>query len=209
MRSRPGTLRSAKPSGAPSITDLKAGTESAWAQAVDVLGPPLRGFAALRGSDDPDETLAQVFHDLARGIDTFDGDWESLRTLAFVIARRRVVDDIRYRTRRPAEPWPIDAIERRIIGGDVEEEAMANLDRERLLDLLAGLTPTQRDVLTMRIVSGLTVREVAAIMDSSVHAVKANQRRAIAALRREVARTGSTAALPMSAEPTGELGVVP
>ena len=193
----------------PSIAELKAGSEEAWIRAVDVLGPPLRGFAAVRGSRDPDETLSQVFLDLARGIESFDGDWDSLRTLAFVIARRRVVDDIRYRSRRPTEPWPVDAIERRGVGGDVEEEAMANLDRERLLDLLAGLTPIQRDVLTMRIVAGLTVREIAAITDSSIPAVKANQRRAVAALRRRLTQSESEPEPTRPVEPSGEVWVLP
>ncbi len=191
----------------PSITDLKAGSEEAWQRAVTILGPPLRGFASLRGSDDPDETLAQVFLDLARGIDDLDGDWETFRTLAFVIARRRIVDVIRYNTRRPTEPYAPGDLDGRNIGGNVEQEAMSNLDREWLLELLDVLTPIQRDVLTMRIVSGLTVREVADVIDSSETAVKANQRRAISSLRRHLAETGADTTAPMLAELATELGV--
>ncbi len=164
----------------------------AWRQAVDVLGPALRGYVAVRGADDPDEVLANVYLHLAGGIDRFDGDWNSFRTLAFVIARRRVVDSIRYNVRRPSEPWTAESLDARSVGGDVEQEAMANLDRERVLELLHVLTPIQQDVLTMRLVAGLTTREIATITDTSVTAVKANQRRAVASLRRHLnqPRTG-------------------
>ena len=177
-------------SGDPVIDALRAGSNAAWEHAVRTLGPRLRGFARMRGADDADEVVNLVFLDLARGIEEFTGDWNSFRTLAFVITRRRVVDEIRYNSRRPADPVEADVFDDKV-GGNVEQEALNNLDREWLLDLLDRLTPLQRDVLTMRLVSGLTVPEVAAITGASETGVKANQRRAIASLRRHLAASGS------------------
>ncbi len=140
----------------------------------------------MRGAADPDEIVGQVFMELARGVERFDDDWEAFRTLAFVIARRRTVDEIRYHTRRPSDPMASSAFDTTIVGGDVEQEAMTNLDRAWLLNLLELLTPIQRDILTMRLVSGLTVREIAAITGATETGVKANQRRAIESLRRHL-----------------------
>ena len=151
-----------------------------------ILGPPLRGFIAARGARDPDATLGDVFLDLTRGIDRVNGDWTSFRTLAFVVARRRVVDDLRAAARRPTDTVDWQALDRAIVGGDVEQEAMRQLDRSWTLDLLSDLTEIQRDVLTMRFISGLTIQEVASITGSTETGVKANQRRGLAALRKRL-----------------------
>jgi RNA polymerase sigma-70 factor (ECF subfamily) len=57
-------------------------------------------------------------------------------------------------------------------------------------ELCAGLSDDQRDVLILRIVGDLTVEQTAAIVDKSVGAVKALQRRALDALRRKLVRDG-------------------
>jgi RNA polymerase sigma-70 factor (ECF subfamily) len=57
-------------------------------------------------------------------------------------------------------------------------------------ELCAGLSDDQREVLILRIVGDLTVEQIAAIVDKSVGAVKALQRRALDALRRKLVRDG-------------------
>lgn len=110
--------------------------------------------------------------------------------MAFVIARRRLVDGVRAAVRRPVEPVEAEELDA-LSAGDVEQEAMDRLERQWVLDLLGVLTPIQRDILTMRFVADLSIREVAEVTGSSQTAVKANQRRALAALRRHLAIDGS------------------
>ena len=174
-------------SATPSVDDLRAGSEPAWSAAVRLLGPPLRGFISLRGAHDPDGVLGDVFLELSREVNRRDiADWAAFRTLAFVIARRRVIDSFRSAARRPTDLVDSQTLEGTIVGGDVEQEAIDRLNREWVLGWLALLTPTQRDVLTMRFVSGLTISEVARVTGTTQTGVKANQRRAIAALRRHL-----------------------
>ncbi|MEL6983053.1 MAG: sigma-70 family RNA polymerase sigma factor, partial [Actinomycetota bacterium] len=170
----------------PQIDDLRAGSEPAWADAVGQLGPPLRAFVGLRGAADPDAVVGDVFLELARSIDRLHGDWTDLRALAFVIARRRVIDGFRASARRPVVPMDAAGLDARP-AGDVEQEAMDRLERQSVLDLLAVLTPIQRDVLLLRFVSDLSIAEVAEVTATTETAVKANQRRALAALRRHLA----------------------
>jgi len=54
-------------------------------------------------------------------------------------------------------------------------------------ELLAQLSPDQRDVLLLRIVADLPIEATADALDKSVEAVKALQRRALDALRRHLA----------------------
>ena len=67
---------------------------------------------------------------------------------------------------------------------------MLTLGTEGVLRLLERLTPDQRQVLELRLVGGLTIEEIAAIVGKPAGAVKALQRRAVAAIRREIALSG-------------------
>lgn len=177
----------------PDIEDLRAGVDAAWAEAVRQLGPSLRAFAAVRGAPDPDGVLGDVFLELSRGIDQVQGGWAGFRTLAYVIARRRVIDELRRAARRPT--LTIDGLDlEALAGGDVEQEAMDRLERQRVQELLDLVTPIQRDVLTLRFVAGLAIREVAEVTGSTETAVKANQRRAVATIRRHLEREEGPAA---------------
>lgn len=175
----------------PQIDDLRSGSEPAWADAVGQLGPSLRAFVGLRGAIDPDAVVGDVFLELARAIDRIDGDWSDVRALAFVIARRRVIDGFRTSARRPVVPMDAAGLDARP-AGDVEQEAMDRLERRWVLELLAILTPIQRDVLLLRFVSDLSIGEVAEVTASTETAVKANQRRALAALRRHLGASDAT-----------------
>jgi len=53
--------------------------------------------------------------------------------------------------------------------------------------LLDTLTPDQRDVLALRLIAGLTVKEVAASLAKQPGAVKTLHRRALSALRPKLA----------------------
>jgi RNA polymerase sigma-70 factor (ECF subfamily) len=52
---------------------------------------------------------------------------------------------------------------------------------------LAAIEPSQRDVLVLRFLAGLSVRDVAETLDRSEDSVKALQRRGLAALRLSLA----------------------
>jgi RNA polymerase sigma-70 factor (ECF subfamily) len=59
-----------------------------------------------------------------------------------------------------------------------------------VLDLLAVLSPDQREVVLLRIVADLSVEEVGRMLGKSEGAIKALQHRALAALRRHFYRAG-------------------
>ena len=58
--------------------------------------------------------------------------------------------------------------------------------------ILEALTPDQRDVLLLRILGGLTVVQVAVVVDRTPGAVKMLQARGLAAIRREIDRGAVT-----------------
>jgi RNA polymerase sigma-70 factor (ECF subfamily) len=133
---------------------------------------------------DADGLTNEVFLRVHRTMHRFDGDARDFRSWVFTIAHNAAVDDGRRRRRRVHETsaaWPPDPPD-----GDVETLVMARLADERVRDLLRTLTDDQQAVLLLRVVSGLSVRETASVLGKGEEAVKALQRRGLAALRREL-----------------------
>lgn len=164
----------------------RVGADWAWAVLHEELGTPLLAYARARGAADPDDVVGEVFLELARRCATFEGSWDAFRGWAFLLASRRVIDEHRRRRRRPEhlmESVPDAA------GPDVTAETVdRGLDAVEARRLLDRVSPAQREVLVLRIYADLPLEQVAMVTGRSVHAVKALQRRGLAALRRELSR---------------------
>ena len=74
--------------------------------------------------------------------------------------------------------------------GDSEDDAVATLTAKELRTVLDKLTSDQRDVLLLRFYGGLTAEEVGSLLGKSTGAVKTLQVRAVAAVRRSLAKQG-------------------
>lgn len=159
----------------------RRGEEWAWHSLYTKLIGPITGYLISRGARDPDDLAAETFLHVARNIDKFEGDEESFRSWVFVIAHRRLIDARRAANRRPQIA---DRAEEDRQAGDVEEEAMGMLGNENVQDLLDQLTEDQREVLALRVVADLSLKETARVTGRDVGSVKALQRRAIQRLQR-------------------------
>jgi RNA polymerase sigma factor (sigma-70 family) len=168
----------------------KSGAEWAWSSLYREYWRPLVGYLRSRGAAEPEDTASEVLLKIARSVHTFDGSESSFRSWVFVIAHRSLIDDHRRSSRRPeTTEWRTDIGDS---GGDVEEEAMEHLATGELLEALQSLTETQRDVLALRLVAGLTVDQVAEVVGKRPGAVKALQRRALVSLQKVIEVSGVT-----------------
>lgn len=170
------------------LAAARAGEAWAVARLYEDLKGPVVTFARLRGARDPDdvtsETFLQVFRDLAR----FTGDESGFRAWVFTIARRRLLDEHRRSSRRVREVRLTSGVD--AAGGDTAEDAMAALGDARVRTLLDGLSVDQREIVLLRIVADLSLRDTAAVTGRSVGAVKILQHRALAALRSSLVDPG-------------------
>lgn len=143
------------------------------------------GYLRGRGARDPEDLLGEVFLQMARRIEDFDGTVAGFRSWVFTIAHHRLVDDHRARTRRPLTL--VDDFPQRADEEAPEVDALDRLGTKRVEALLAQLTDDQRDVLLLRLISGLTIEEIAGVLDKNVGSTKQLQRRGLNALRRILA----------------------
>jgi RNA polymerase sigma factor (sigma-70 family) len=171
------------------IDAAREGAGWAWRRLHDDLAGPLGGYLAVRGARDPEDLVGEVFLDLARNIQDFTGDIAKFRSWAFVVAHHRLIDERRRSRRRPVTV-PLDGVDLDVSPDDPEAEALARLSSDRVRRQFEELTPDQRDVLSLRIIAGLTLQETAEALGKRVGAVKALQRRGLAAVRNRIGREG-------------------
>jgi RNA polymerase sigma-70 factor (ECF subfamily) len=114
---------------------------------------------------------------------------DSFAAWVYRIAHNLVVDHFR---RQP--PVPSLSLDETLLVSKEDgpvHAAESAIDRGRLRQAIARLTPDQQQVLALRFGEGFKAREVARMMQKTTGAVEALQRRALAALRRMLA--GETA----------------
>lgn len=102
-------------------------------------------------------------------------------SFVFGIAAHKVADAVRSATRSavPTEDLPDGPDER----PGPEEMAVAGIEAQRARDLLALLPGNLRELLVLRVVSGLTAEETGHVLGMSAGAVRVAQHRALARLR--------------------------
>ena len=155
----------------------RACAEWAWQRIYEELAPPVAGYLRAHGAADAEDLTAEVFLQVVRGLDGFSGPEAAFRGWVFTIAHRRLVDELRRRSRRPETL--VDEPDVTLVGGDVEEEAQAGLDDARVRAAIAALPDDQRAVLLLRIIGDLTIEQIAEAVGKRPGAVKALQRRAL------------------------------
>jgi RNA polymerase sigma-70 factor (ECF subfamily) len=160
------------------LAGLRRNDRAAWADFYDSLAGEIRGYVSHIGASSPDDVLGEVMVQVVRDLPRFTGTAAELRPWVFRIARNRVIDSGRQRSRRPEE-----------VSLDEHAEYMPHqVDREpdpdELSGLLEGLTDDQREVLWLRHGLDLSVADTARIMDREPAAVAALTMRAMNRLRR-------------------------
>ena len=181
----------------PAFDDVLAAARAGAAWAFEVLyrdlSPVVTGYLRLHGAQDPDDLASETFLAVFRGLSGFSGDEAGLRSWVFTIAHRRLVDDLRRRSRRPLLADGGGDLLHEVAGGDVEDDVLTRLGAEAVHRLCAGLPEDQRSVL-LRVLADLTVEQVAEVLGRSEGAVKALQRRGLRRLREELTPVGATPA---------------
>jgi RNA polymerase sigma-70 factor (ECF subfamily) len=152
------------------------------------LAPLVLGYARGLGARDPEDIASEAFVSVVKGLAGFEGDERQFRSWVLTITHRRATDDLRRRGRVPADQVSLDDYGDRVFDlTRSDEQALARLQVQGVLEAIDGLTEDQRSVLLLRVLADLPIREVAAIVGKDETAVKALQRRAVAAVRRRLA----------------------
>lgn len=141
-------------------------------------------FARRQGASDPEAVVNTALFDAVRNLHNFRGDdRRAFRSYLYQITRRRVADEFRRHNRQPKtvgelNPESTDLVD---LGASTFDDRV--VDGQLIDEFLGRLTEEQREILEMRVMTGLSIRETADRTGRSEMAVKAMQRRALLSLR--------------------------
>jgi RNA polymerase sigma-70 factor (ECF subfamily) len=171
-------------SGAELVTLARRGDEEAIGALYDQhCQAVFRYFLARLGHQQMAEDLTgEVFRRMLTGLPGYRGIDLPFRAWLFRIARNLLVDH--YRREGGHKLVPLE--EREQASKEEHDPASAveqKLTMEHAFQALSALEPSQRDALALRFLSGLSVRETAFALGKTEDAIKALQRRGLAALR--------------------------
>jgi RNA polymerase sigma-70 factor, ECF subfamily len=135
---------------------------------------------------DAEDLTTQTFVKMLESIGRFRWRSAPFSAWLFRIAHNLAMDHFRARRRwQPEEEIPEPA---GVEEDSAEDQALASIGDASLLELIARLSPEQRQVLTLKFVFRFSNGEAAAILDKTEGAVKSLQHRALATLHRHVTR---------------------
>ncbi len=163
------------------IARWRGGDERA---ATAIVGRHAEALARFVGSlgerDEVDAVVQDTFVRAFNSLDSFRNE-SSLRTWLFTIARRLLLDRRRSARRRR----DVDEVKENdaTTSFDALDGMVADETQSRVQEAVARLTPTQREVFTLRVVEGLSYREVAGVVGTTEGAARVHYHNAMRAVK--------------------------
>ncbi|WP_199435371.1 RNA polymerase sigma factor ShbA [Qaidamihabitans albus] len=144
-----------------------------------------RDVSYLSADDVAQETCFAVLHALP----AYQDRGGSFLYLVHAIAANKVADAFRIASRERSDPVP-EVPEKAVSGNEPERWALNGELGEQLNGLLEHLPATQRDIVILRVVAGLSATETGEALGISPGNVRTSQHRALARLRSLIERDG-------------------
>jgi RNA polymerase sigma-70 factor (ECF subfamily) len=150
----------------------------------DAYSPELYRYAyrLIGDTQAAEDLVAATFYRFLRALHVSGGPSKHLRAYLYRIAHNLAMDHYR---RQPARVVSSDDISKNMPSeSDPAKETEQELTLEEVRGALWQLPPEQRQVIVLKFLQGFTNEEIAAALEKSIGAVKAQQHRALGALRR-------------------------
>ena len=159
------------------LTAAQNGDEAAFAALWRDGQPALLRYLRVVAPDVAEDIASETWTQVVRGLAKFRGDEQNWRAWLFTTARRRVIDQTRRLTRRPAtslEALPDLALAElwALRSPDAADLALENLETRAAIAVIACLPPLQAEVIMLRVVAGLDTETVARLLGRSPGAVR-------------------------------------
>jgi RNA polymerase sigma-70 factor (ECF subfamily) len=162
------------------IEQWLGGDQRAATALVERHATAIARFVSTLGEREPDEVVQDTFVRAFSSFDSFRGD-SSLRTWLFTIARRLVLDRRRAQRRRP-EVDPLEDVEV-ASGFTALDSIVAAESEEQVREAVERLSPTQREVFTLRVGEGLSYKEIAEVVGTTEGAARVHYHNALRAIK--------------------------
>ena len=165
------------------IARWNGGDERAATALVERHATSLTRFVGSLGvSVAPEEIVQDTFVRAFGSLDSFRGE-SSLRSWLFTIARRLVLD-LRRAGRHERNHVALEDVQNQLISADdVLDGVVADESEGRVREAVARLSPLQREVFTLRVVEGLSYKEIAVVASTTEGAARVHYHNAMRAVK--------------------------
>ena len=156
------------------------GDERAATAIVERHATAIARFVSTLGEREIDEVVQDTFVRAFSSFDSFRGE-SSLRTWLFTIARRLVLDRRRAQRRRPACE-SLEDVE--LASGFTALDSIVAAEAEgQVREAVERLSPTQREVFTLRVGEGLSYKEIAEVVGTTEGAARVHYHNALRTIK--------------------------
>lgn len=170
---------------------IAAGDKSAVQECLKLYGGLVWSLARRMSpnTDDAEDAVQEIFIDVWKNAGRFDETQSSETTFIAMIARRRLIDRLRKRTRQPSA----DSLEDVLVepSDDSAQQMQLSVEAKQAAEAMKQLRPEQRQVLNLSIFQGLSHQEISNLTGMPIGTVKTHARRGLIQIR-EILGTRTT-----------------
>lgn len=173
------------------VAEAVAGSRDALREVVEIIRPIViryvraRVGAAERVGLSADDVAQEVCLAAIQALPRYQDQGRPFLAFVYGIASHKVADAHRAAGRNRAEPTEV-VPERLSMDAGPEQMVIQSDSAARMTKLLSVLPEKQREILTLRIVVGMSAEETAEAVGSTPGAVRVAQHRALARLKAEI-----------------------
>jgi RNA polymerase sigma-70 factor, ECF subfamily len=174
------------------LAAAQGGHEGAFSVLWRDANPALLRYLRVTAPEVAEDVAADTWVHVVRGLAGFRGDESAWRAWLFTTARRRVIDDARYRARRPVSPVAEMPLAATPLSPDTADVVLDRLSTSAAIALVAELPPLQAEVILLRVLAGLDNETTARLLGRSPGAVRVAAHRGLRRLAQLLTDTGVT-----------------
>ncbi len=160
---------------------ISQGDQTAVQDCLKKYGGLVWSLARRMSANSAEDAVQEIFIDVWKNAARFDESQSSETTFIAMIARRRLIDRLRYTKRRISA----DSLDDIVVepSNRADQEMQTNIEARDAARALQQLRPEQRQVLQLSIVQGLSHQEISAATGMPLGTVKTHARRGILQVR--------------------------
>ena len=162
---------------------VAAGDKNAVQDCINAYGGLVWSLARRLSpnADDAEDAVQEIFLDIWKNAERFDSSLSSETTFVAMIARRRLIDRLRYAKRRLAPGSLEDLVVEPL--NQNGENLQLNLEAKEAAKALESLRPEQKQVLQLSIIQGMSHQEISDATGMPLGTVKTHARRGLLQVR--------------------------
>jgi RNA polymerase sigma-70 factor, ECF subfamily len=174
------------------LAAAQQGSEVAFSRLWRDGNPALLRYLRVIVPEAAEDVAAETWLQVVRGLTSFRGDERAWRAWLFTTARRRVIDEVRYRARRPEKALEETPPTQLPTSPDTADLAIGRIHTRSAMALVARLPPHQAEVILLRVVAGLDTQTVARLVGRTPGAVRVAAHRGLRQMAEMLAEAGVT-----------------